>query len=458
LDEEIHMAKKRGDIIEHSEPTSAPVGEKPAWLKKRLDWLMDQRFGMIIHWAPYSQWDCTESWPLVPADTWARPDNLKCWNERGRDLARFSKDYWNLNRTFNPTSFDPSAWAELARYAGMRYVAFTTKHHDGFCMFDTKTTDYRITHPDCPFHSNPRANIVKEVFDAFRKKGMAISCYFSKSDWHSPYYWSPDSPAIDRNPNYDTHRNPKRWQQFVTFVHSQVEELMTQYGPIACLWLDGGQVRPPDQDIQMAKMAAMARKHQPGLIIADRTVGGDYEDIITPEQQIPDKPLGVPWESCMTLGNAWKYVPGDKYKSAREVIHMLVETTAKGGNLLLGIGPDPFGVIPPEAADRLREVGDWLHINGAAIYGTRPVAPYKSGKVRFTAKDPFTYAIILEREGEGATQRRITIEGLRPKPGSAMQLLGYPDVIPWDDVGNGFSVALPKDAADAHAWVLEFVR
>jgi len=351
------MTEERGDIIQHSRMAQNSLEKKPAWLRERLKWFTSLQYGLFIHWAPYCQWDCCESWPLVPADTWARPDDLKCWAERGRDLERFSRDYWNLNTTFNPVKFDPDEWAQLAQEAGMRYLTFTTKHHDGFCMFDTATTDYRITHPSCPFHTNPRANVVKEVFDAFRKRGMAISCYFSKSDWHSPYYWSPDYPVVDRNPNYDTQKEPEQWAKFVEFVHRQIEELMTQYGKIDVLWLDGGQVRPPRQDIKMAEIAAMARSHQPGLIIADRTVGGAYEDFITPEQKIPDKPVNAPWESCITLGNSWKFIPDDDYKSPAEVAAMLEGIVANGGNLSLGVGPDPQGVIPAEAAERLREIG-----------------------------------------------------------------------------------------------------
>ena len=350
------MIKIRNDIVPHSQMRDSIPEVQPAWLQERLKWFMSLQFGLFIHWGPYCQWDCCESWPLVPADKWARPDDLKCWSGRGRDLDRFTRDYWNLNRTFNPTLFDPHAWAQLAKDAGMQYVNFTTKHHDGFCMFDTATTDYRVTHPSCPFHNHPRANITRELFDAFRKRGIAISCYFSKSDWHSPYYWSPDVPVVDRNPNYDTQKNPDKWDQFVAFVHRQIEELMTQYGSIDILWLDGGQVRPPYQDLKMSELAAMARSHQPGLIIADRTVGGPYENFVTPEQLIPDTPLNVPWESCVTLGNSWKFVPDDQYKSSSEVVRLRDDVLAKGGNLLLGIGPDPQGMIPPEAVQCLREV------------------------------------------------------------------------------------------------------
>ena len=133
----------------------------------------------------------------------------------------------------------------------MKYVVFTTKHHDGFCMFDTHLTDYRITAPDVPFHTNARSNVVLEVFNAFRREHFLIGAYFSKADWHCPDYWDPAHPAHTRNPNYDTRAQPEKWDRFVRFTHGQIEELMTGYGPIDILWLDAGQVRPPDQDIRM---------------------------------------------------------------------------------------------------------------------------------------------------------------------------------------------------------------
>ena len=450
------MARKTGDIINHSEE-DAISRDKPQWLRRRLDWFMNLRFGMIIHWAPYAQWDCIESWGLVPADTWARKEEFRCWVERGRDMERFTRDYRALNTTFNPTRFDPDAWAELAVNAGMKYIAFTTKHHDGFCMFDTRTTDYRVTHPSCPFHSHPRANIAKEVFSSFRRRGLAISCYFSKSDWHCPWYWAPGFPVTDRNPNYDTSEHPDIWEKFVRFVHAQVEELMTGYGPIDVLWLDGGQVRPPDQDIRMAELASMARKHQPGLIIADRTVGGEYEDFITPEQVIPEKPLSVPWESCITLGDYWKFFPNDRYKSAANVIHMLVETCCKGGNLLLGIGPDAEGLIPSEAASRLMEIGKWLKLNGESIYGSRPLSPFSMGNVRFTSRDKHAYAIVLNNSGKAPPPAEMEIRGIEPQPGSEVILLSDGQPVVWEKTPNGFAVLTgDRFCEDQPAWVLKF--
>ena len=451
------MTEERADIMPGGHADAADPCECPEWLKHRLEWFQDLKFGLFMHWGPYCQWGCIESWPLVEADTWARPDDLKPWVERGKDLERFRRDYRALNRTFNPTQFDPAAWADAAQQAGMKYVAFTTKHHDGFCMFDTDTTDYRVTHPDCPFHSDPRANIAKDVFDAFSSRGMGISCYFSKSDWHNPYYWRPDQPAPDRNPNYDTIADPERWAKFVQFVHQQVRELMSDYGPIDVLWLDGGQVRPPRQDIQMARLAETARSHQPGLIIADRTVAGPYENILTPEQKIPDEPLGRAWESCLTMGTSWSYKPDDQYKSPRTLVHMLIDIVAKGGNFLLNVGPTPEGILPADATERLRQIGQWMAVNAEAIHGTRPLAPYKEGNVCYTTKGKHAYAIVLADEASTRPAAKVELRGLRPASGTGVILLGRDKPVEWRESGGCVEITMPLDDLPCeHAWTLKF--
>jgi len=424
-------------------------------LAKRLEWFKDQKFGLFMHWGIYSEMGCIESWPLVWADrSWGNP-SIKTMDE----MVAFRKKYWGLSGTFNPTAFEPQAWAKIAKRAGMKYVMFTTKHHDGFCMFDTKQTDYKVTAGDCPWSKSGRADVVKAVFRAFRAEGFGIGAYFSKSDWHHAAYWDPERPAMDRNPNYDTAKEPARWEQFVKFVHGQVEELMTGYGKIDILWLDGGQVRPPTQDVRMDELAAMARRHQPELIIVDRTAGTKHENYRTPEQEVPEKPLAYAWETCMTMGKQWSYKADDEYKSARQLIHLLADIVAKGGNFLLNVGPGPDGKLPAEAVKRLEEIGAWMAVNGEAIYGTRPVAPYKAGRVAFTKKGEVVYAIYLLEEGKEGLPERIAVVGPRPAAGSSAQLLGFAGKLKWQEADRGTVVEMPAAAVARppckHAFVLK---
>lgn len=339
----------RQDVIAHS---SAVGDSRPPEILERLKWFQSLEFGIILHWGIYSFWDCCESWPLVPDDDWARNPDMKCWVERGRDIDRFQRDYWNLNRQFNPVKFDPDAWAALFKEAGAKYVCFTTKHHDGFCMWDTATTDYKITGPDCPFHSNPNADVTRHLFDALRRAGLAVSVYFSKADWHCPYYWSPDKPARTRRAN--TIDDPAEWEKFVEYTHEQIRELMTNYGKIDILWLDAGWVKD-NEDIRMADMVAMARELQPGLLVANRTVG-DIEDFVTPEREIPEGSLGVPWEACLPLGSNWKYVEGEPFKTADAVREERRVINERGGNFLLGLGPKPDGSFPDEVVEIVRQL------------------------------------------------------------------------------------------------------
>jgi alpha-L-fucosidase len=441
----------REDVFHFTDPKNVSFDAYPDWLKARLEWFRTLKFGLFIHWGIYSQWGCIESWPLVEADTWARPDDLACWTERGKDLERFRREYRALNQTFNPVRFAPEEWAQIAVDAGMKYLNFTTKHHDGFCMWDTATTEYRITHPSSPFHANPRADIVKHVFDAFRARELAISCYFSKSDWHCPWYWAPGRPAPDRNPNYDTLAEPQLWEPFVQFVHTQIRELMSTYGHIDVLWLDGGQVRPPKQDIRMDEIADMARALQPHLLIADRTVGGPHENIITPEQEIPPWPMKHPWEACLTLGHGWSYRPNDAYKPTARVLESLIDIVSKGGNCLLNVGVAPDGHFPDEARERLAEIGRWLSVNGEAIYGSKVVKPYKSGAVRFTGKGESVYALVPRSEVE---KGRTSWAGHRPIRGSKVELLGH-GPISWKGKGGRIRTgALPT--GDAPYFVFRF--
>src|SRR5215218_10911878 len=315
-------------------------------VKEKLDKWQDQKFGLILHWGLYAVPGMIESWALCSED----------WIEResATTYEGFKKWYWGLQNELNPTKFNPESWAKTARDAGMRYVVFTTKHHDGFCMWDTKQTTFSIA--EGPFKNNPKADVAKYVFDAFRKENFMVGAYFSKPDWHSENYWWPKYATPDRNNNYDIRKFPWRWNRYKTFTYNQISELMNNYGSMDILWLDGGWVRPLEtvndevrswgaripqwgQDIDMPAIATMARQAQPGLLVVDRTVHGPYENYQTPEQRIPAQQLDHPWESCMTLANNWGYVPGDVFKSPTKVIHTLIEVVAKGGSLLLGVGP-----------------------------------------------------------------------------------------------------------------------
>src|SRR6476660_9212856 len=229
-------------------------------VKEKLDKWQDQKFGMMIHWGLYAVPGIIESWALCSED-WIERDSNMTYDE-------FKRWYWGLKDNFNPEQ-----WAKAASDAGMKYVVFTTKHHDGFNMFDTKQTDFKISAG--PFKDNPKADVAKYVFDAFRKQNFMIGAYFSKPDWHSEYYWWPKYATADRNNNYDIRKYPWRWNQYKQFTYNQIGELVHNYGSIDILWLDGGWVRPretvnaevlswggpiPDwsQDINMASIADMA--------------------------------------------------------------------------------------------------------------------------------------------------------------------------------------------------------
>jgi alpha-L-fucosidase len=446
---------------QHEEQSYTP--DPSPIIQKRIDQWQDIKFGLLMHWGPYSQWGIVESWSICPEDEgWCLPDTVK-------NYFAYKKQYENLGKTFNPTKFDPERWAKAAKGAGMKYVVFTTKHHDGFCMFDSKYTDYKITGANCPFHTNPKADVTKEIFNAFRKQGLWVGAYFSKPDWNTPDYWWSHFPPLDRNVNYDPAKYPERWNRFVNFTHNQVMELCTNYGKIDLLWFDGGWVQKNgpigdkpaysegyrtkkrfDQDIKMDELVTKIRSKQPEAIVVDRAVPGKNQNYLTPENTVPDKLLPYPWESCIILGGGWSYSFNAKMRPTREMIHMLNDIVAKGGNLLLNIGPGPDGTWYDEAYVRLKEMGDWLTINGEAIYSTRPIVPYTDGQLRFTQdKKGAANIIYLLKENENLPAT-IAVNGFFPAKGSKINLLGIKGShLKWSKNGTGFTVAIPKAVATA---------
>ena len=437
-------------------------------LQKLEDW-KDWKFGLLMHWGPYSIWGVVESWSHCPED--------EGWTQRTKghysNYYEYVKDYENLGKQFNPVKFNPGRWAKAAREAGMKYMVFTTKHHDGFNMFDTKQSDYKITASWVPFHNNPNADVTKEIFNAFRSEGFGIGAYFSKPDWHSENFWWPYFPPVTRNVNYDLKKYPERWKKFQDFTYNQINELMSGYGKVDLLWLDGGWVRPDStkdknidwennipagQDVNMPRIAKMCRQLQPGIIIVDRWVPGPFENYHTPEQQIPEKPLPYPWETCMTMAGSWSYVPNDQYKTTNTIIHNLIDIVAKGGNYLLNVGPGPDGEWHDEAYVRMKEIGDWMKVNGEAIYKTRPIPPYKSGEVCFTqSKDgKIVYALQLLKENE-TLPSAISFSGLDIPRGSTVQIVGTHQKLKWKKEGETTTVFLPRNGKLLHAVAVRFI-
>ena len=442
----ILMAQKH-NVSKQYVPPGDPLVEQ-----KITEW-QDLKFGLFMHWGTYSQWGVVESWSICPED--------EGWTQRkgpyGATYDGYKAAYENLQTTFNPVKFNPEKWVKAAKDAGMKYVIFTTKHHDGFCMFDTKETDYKITSTKTPFSSNPRSNVTKEIFNAFRKENFMVGAYFSKPDWHTENYWWPYFPPKDRNVNYDPAKYPERWQKFKNFTYNQISELMTGYGKVDILWLDGGWVRPKssvdttidwqrgikyDQDIDMPKIAAMGRQKQPGLIVVDRTVSGQYENYTTPEQEVPEVPLDHPWESCITMGNSWSYVPGDHYKSVQQIVQLLVKIVSRGGNLLMNIGPGPDGDWDPVAYERLQGISAWMKINGEGIYSSKSVAPYSTGNIYYTKakNDKAIYAFMLADQNKVVLPATISVKVNKPKK---VTLLGSKQHLKWKQQGDGLVINIP---------------
>ncbi|WJH35244.1 alpha-L-fucosidase [Paenibacillus sp. CC-CFT747] len=426
-------------------------------LLERLEWFKDQKLGLMMHWGPYSQLGLVESWALSDDDgNWSRDDIN--WTD---DMEEFKRQYFDLNRTFNPVRLQPDVWAELAADNGFRYFLFTTKHHDGFCMWDTHTTDYRVTGQDTPFHTHKYADICRELFDAFRAKGLAISAYFSKADWHTPYYWAPGMERgrhMWRGPSYDPEKYPWLWEKFVDFTHEQIMELLTKYGRIDCLWLDAGWVREgrSGQDIRLGEVVEKARRTQPWLLAADRTVGGPYENIVTPEQTIPERPMNIPWESCITMGTSFSFRYEDTYKTPRQLAHILLEVVAKGGNLALNVGPQPDGRLPEGAIRSMKGLGAWLKEYGEGIYGTRVCEPAFTGEWAFTRKDTTGYAFRLYRSEAEAVSRQLVIP--YPENVTRIELIGTEEALEFERTTDGWAVTLPETALSEKAPITHAFR
>jgi alpha-L-fucosidase len=380
----------------------------------RLAWFQDQALGLFIHWNIDSQLGSVISHSLV-----------------GASPTYIERYLHELPQTFLPTRFDPDEWARQAKVAGMKYVVFTTKHHSGFCMFDTATTAFNVL--NTPYGRD----ITREIVDAFRRWGIAIGFYFSPDDF---WLLHRQGHEVSRaRPEANPLNNP----ELMAHNQNQVRELLNNYGPIDVIFFDG----------EAEGLKQLAWEFQPEIVV---TRG----DLATPEQQLPDRPLPGPWEACFTLGTQWAYKPtNEEYKSGTKLIEMVIETRAKGGNLLLNVGPKPNGEIPIEQEARMQELALWLFVNGEAIYGSQPCPVIREPltldhEVWYTQDrtSQIVYAIITGTPWPKGERKVITLHQVQATAQSTVEILGQsgnvleykPDVNPkasWTQDERGLHIS-----------------
>lgn len=339
-------------------------------IPEREEEFMDWGLGLFVHWAHDSQLGSVISHHMDMASD--------------KHLDRMINE---LPKTFNPKQYDPDEWMELAKLAGVKYMVFTTKHHSGFCMWDTKTTDFGIM--NTPY----RKDIVKEYVDACRRHGIKVGLYYSPEDF--AWNYRNGYPARGGKMPQDKHN------ELVDYTKLHIKELLTNYGSIDVMFLDGG---------HKGVLAQYCHEIDPQCLV---TRG----EMTTPEQRLPKTPLPGPWETCFTLGNQWQYKPtNDQYKSGTTLINMLTETRAKGGNLLINVGPKPNGQIPIEQEERFRELALWMFVNDEAIHNVRPckVAGDKDAYYTQSKDGKYTYAIVTKfTEPDPEAYNKIWKRGVR---------------------------------------------
>ena len=384
---------------------SGDLRNKPKQEEVFKDWAL----GMFVHWSFDSQLGSVISHSMDYAS---------------RDyLDRYVNE---LPKTFNPTQYDPDKWMEIAKLAGVRYMVLTTKHHNGFCMWDTKTTDFNIM--KTPYGKD----IVRQYVDACRRHGMKVGYYYSPEDF--AFNYKRDVPARGGA------QSGKYRDELIAYTKTHLDELFTNYGEIDVLFLDGG---------HKAELAEYVHAIAPNCIV---TRG----EMVTPEQRLPKEPIPGPWETCFTLGNQWQYKPtNEDYKSGTRLINMLIETRAKGGNLLINMGPMPSGIVPIEQEERFRELALWMFVNDEAIHDIRPCVTAGSKETGYytQSKDgKYVYALLTQftdNDPKGSTQwgrsvrKEVLLKELKATADTKISVLGQEDRIEKftarHDIGTRFS-------------------
>ena len=402
--------------------------------EETLERWMDWKWGLRIHWGLYTRFNGRESWIVT--------EHLKDRN--------WLTNYYASYEEFNPTNFDADQWMEIMQRAGMRFFSITTKHHEGFCLWPTKTwqrgfekradgTYQEVTNHFSIAETPYKKDIIRELVRAGRAHGLGISFYFSHIDWHDwDFAW--DNRNFWYDPGFNRESQPERWAAFIQKERDQLAELLTWYGPIDMLSLDISWPKEAQNDAN--GVAKLARSLQPRLLLRNRGIGnyGDYE---TPEATIPKDPnkINRPWKVIYPCGTGFSYKEHDTYKPKEWVLSSLIDIVAKGGNFQVGFGPDRTGKWPQEMIDRVTYIGDWLKVNGESIYGTRPYFRYAEGTdLRFTrSKDKkIVYVISLKWPGETLRTKLV-----RAKEGSQIAMLGLAEELKWSQEAEGLVIQLP---------------
>lgn len=389
---------------------------------KKMEWFLHDRFGMFIHWGLYA----------IPA----RGEWVRSTEEMPEE------EYLPFFDEFDPVDYDPKKWAKAAKEAGMKYAVLTSKHHDGFCLFDSKLTDFKSTNTKCG------RDLVREYLDAFRAEGIKVGLYYSVIDWHHPDFpaYKDKQHPLRNDESMKEIDKTKNFDNYLKYMHGQIEELVRDYGKIDILWFDFSYDDMTGEKWKATELVRMVRSYQPDVIMDNRLeVSGsgfgsiatehpsEYSgDFVSPEQIIPPKGFkdesgrNIPWEACITMNNNWGYHAKDKnFKPADMLIKKLVECVSKNGNMLLNVGPDARGNIPKESLAILSKIGEWMKGNSESIYGCGAAELPKPENGRLTQKGKNIYYHITEN-----SIGSIWLEGIKREEVKSIRLLSDGTEVP----------------------------
>ncbi len=458
--------------------------------REALEWFNKAKFGLFLHWGPYSVAPVEASWPIMAPELSAAAF--------GPHPPISEAEYVALARRFNPVDFCPEDWVQAAQAAGMRYVILTAKHHDGFCMFDAAGTSYKVT--NTPFGRDVCADLAA----ACARHGMPLGFYYSPPDMHHPGYRDTRRPAAQ---NWLGEPQRPEWATYLDYMEAHLRQLLTAYGPVSILWFDG---LAGHEKYDPARFRRLLAELSPGTLVNDRF--GEPFDYVTPEQFIPRGGVPVrrsrphrtrdadfrfllrllkvpglrgqllkaarryaegslalapmptspapgpgefqPWETCMTMNKSWGYHPDPTaYKRAEQLIRSLIEVASRGGNLLLNVGPTPQGTLPPEALERLAHIGQWLAVHGESIHGTTYGPLQDLPFARTTARDGTVYLHVLSWPETG----QLTVDHY-PGSVSAVLLLTTGELLPFRQSEGRLAIDVPRRAPDPVASTLAIHR